>query len=88
MATQIVQGGSGRASLSEQERDWILCQLKAAIRVMWPEDFCLKRADLTVIQGGKGSADRFPFLQDDETKWEPSPLTFEADASEITEASP
>ena len=31
-------------------------RLKAMIRAAWPNEFGLKRAQLTVIQGGRGSA--------------------------------
>ena len=53
MATQIVQQdvGTKRIVLDEEK----ICQLMAVLAQMWP-DVAAKRAPLTLIQGGKGSA--------------------------------
>lgn len=66
----------------------MVCRLKALIRETWPEEFNVKRAQLSVVQGGKGCAGSFPFVQDDPKDWTPSRLAFNADHSAIVEVLP
>jgi sensor domain CHASE-containing protein len=72
----------------ELEMERITCQMKALIRAKWPERYSVKRAPVTLIQGGKASANRFPFVQDDQKDWTPSPLAFDANASAIVDVLP
>jgi hypothetical protein len=63
-----------------------ICQLIAVLEKMWP-DLGPSKPHLKVIQGGKGSAGRFPFLEGDATALTPSPFVLEVDASAIAEVS-
>lgn len=85
MATPIVSQSERRSSLKLDEAK--ICQLIAMLEKMWP-DLGPSKPSLKLIQGGKESASRWPFLQDQPKDWTPSPLAFDVDASAIVEVSP
>jgi len=52
MATESVPQSESRHT--EQSREEMVCRLKAFIRATWPEEFNVRRAELTLIRGSKG----------------------------------
>ena len=88
MAKQIVPQEELRRRQNADEMEILTCQMKALIRAKWPERYSVKRAPLTLIQGGKTSASRFPFLQDEVQDWAQTQLAFDVDASSIVEVLP